>query len=75
MLRKRVEQNGRRLEQIKAAQKDGWQAEAEKITNSIERDQVDIQTCMARRVFIRHSYVSENLPKNLGVELRVLTHL
>ncbi|KAG8974604.1 Sorting nexin mvp1 [Tulasnella sp. 425] len=65
MLRKRVEQNGRKLEQIKAAQKEGWQAEADKITISIERDQMDIQTCMARRVFIRHS---------MWHELRVVLH-
>ncbi|KAG8911496.1 Sorting nexin mvp1 [Tulasnella sp. 417] len=65
MLRKRVEQNGRRLEQVKATQKEGWQAEVDKITNAIERDQVDIQTCMARRVFIRHS---------MWHELRVVLH-
>ncbi|KAG8974602.1 Sorting nexin mvp1 [Tulasnella sp. 425] len=65
MLRKRVEQNGRRLEPIKAAQKEGWQAEADKITISIERDQMDIQTCMARRVFIRRS---------MWHELRVVLH-
>ncbi|KAG8971238.1 Sorting nexin mvp1, partial [Tulasnella sp. 427] len=65
MLRKRVEQNGRRLEQVKATQKDGWQAEADKISNAIERDQMDIQSCMARRVFIRHS---------MWHELRVVLH-
>lgn len=54
-LRKRVDVNSRKLEAVKAARKDGWDAEADRILGIIERDQADIANCMARRVFIRHS--------------------
>ncbi|KAG8902682.1 Sorting nexin mvp1 [Tulasnella sp. 403] len=64
-LKRRIEQNGHKLEGVRAAQKEGWAAEADKITNAIERDQVDIAACMARRVFIRHS---------IWHELRVVLH-
>jgi hypothetical protein len=49
-----VETNSRKLEAVKAAQKDGWAGEADRILGSIEKDQVDITTYLARRVFVRH---------------------
>jgi sorting nexin-8 len=55
LLKRRAEQNGRRLEAVRTTQKEGWALEAEKITLSIERDQLDISKLMARRVFIRYS--------------------
>lgn len=64
-LRRRVELNGQKLQATKVAQKDGWQQEVEKLTSSIERDQLDITTALARRVFIRHC---------MWHELRVILH-
>ena len=52
-LRKRVETNSLKLESIKAAQKEGWAAEADKVVGLIEKDQVAITMALARRVFIR----------------------
>lgn len=52
-LRKRVEANSFKLEGIKAAQKDGWQDEADKMIGSIEKDQVSIAAQLHRRVFVR----------------------
>jgi len=52
-LRKRVEQNSVKLEQVRNAQKDGWQAEVDKFAGLVERDQVAISAALSRRVFIR----------------------
>ncbi|KAG8862145.1 Sorting nexin mvp1 [Tulasnella sp. 330] len=65
VLKRRVEINGRKLEAVKAAKKEGFEVEADKITNLIEKDQVDIAACMSRRVFIRHC---------MWYELRVVLH-
>ncbi|KAG9001468.1 Sorting nexin mvp1 [Tulasnella sp. JGI-2019a] len=65
MLKRRVEVNGRKLEAVKAAKKDGYEVEADKIAGLIEKDHVDIATCMTRRVFIRHC---------MWYELRVVLH-
>ncbi|KAG8936001.1 Sorting nexin mvp1 [Tulasnella sp. 418] len=65
VLKKRVEFNGRKLEDIKAAKKEGWEQEADKVMGAIERDQIDIASLMARRVFIRYS---------MWHELRVVLH-
>jgi len=64
-LKKRVDINSRKLEAVKAARKDGWDAEADRILGIIEKDQADIASAMARRVFIRHS---------MWHELRVVLH-
>ena len=60
-LRKRVEQNSLKLETTRGAQKDGWQAEADKFAGLIERDQIAISAALARRVFIRFWYVKRPL--------------
>jgi sorting nexin-8 len=52
-LRKRVETNSLRLEAVKAAAKEGWQEEADRIIGMIEKDQVTIAAQLNRRVFIR----------------------
>lgn len=52
-LRKRVELNSGKLETVRSAQKDGWQAEVDKFAGLIERDQIAISAALARRVFIR----------------------
>lgn len=52
-LRKRVEANSFKCEGIKAAQKEGWQVEADKLIGSIEKDQATIAAQLHRRVFIR----------------------
>ena len=52
-LKKRIEANQARLEVVRAAQKDGWEADSEKLTALIERDQASILAQLNRRVFIR----------------------
>jgi sorting nexin-8 len=64
-LRKRVDSNSIKLESVKAAKKEGWEAEADRVLGAIEKDQNEISSCMARRVFIRHS---------IWHELRVVLH-
>jgi len=64
-LRKRVDASSRKLEQVKSAQKDGWETEADKILGGIEHDQATISAQLARRVFIRHC---------MWHELRVVLH-
>jgi sorting nexin-8 len=56
-LRKRIEQSSLKLESVKAAQKDNWQDEADKLTVSIQKDQATISTLLNRRIFIRAWYV------------------
>ena len=57
-IKKRVEAASLRLETVKSAQKDKWADEADKIIGTIERDQATIGSLLARRVFIRHWWVS-----------------
>ncbi|KAJ3503320.1 hypothetical protein NMY22_g18288 [Coprinellus aureogranulatus] len=64
-LKKRIEVNSVKLDGIRAAQKDGWLEEAERLTNLIERDQASVATQLNRRVFIRVC---------LWHELRVVLH-
>ncbi|KAG1808710.1 uncharacterized protein BJ212DRAFT_1280366 [Suillus subaureus] len=64
-LKKRVDLNSMKLEGIKAAQKDGWQDDADRIIGLIEKDQATIATLLNRRVFIRAS---------MWHELRVVLH-
>lgn len=52
-LKKRVETNSLKLEGIKAAQKDGWQEEVDKLVGIIEKDQANIAAQLSRRVFVR----------------------
>ena len=52
-LRKRIDTQSLKLESIKASAKEGWEAEADKLIQAIERDQAAIQHALARRVFIR----------------------
>ncbi|KIM25405.1 hypothetical protein M408DRAFT_210488 [Serendipita vermifera MAFF 305830] len=53
-LRKRIETQSLKLENVKSAQKEGWEVEADKLLSSIEKDQQAVAVCLARRVFIRH---------------------
>ncbi|KAI0825842.1 hypothetical protein BC629DRAFT_1275802 [Irpex lacteus] len=64
-LKKRVDTNSLKLENVKQAQKDGWQDEADKISGNIEKDQAAIAAALNRRVFIRAS---------MWHELRVVLH-
>jgi sorting nexin-8 len=52
-LKKRVESNSSKLEGIKVAQKEGWEAEVDRFIGLIERDQAMIAAQLNRRVFIR----------------------
>lgn len=56
-IKKRIETSSKKLENVKAAQKDNWAEEADRIIGTIERDQALISTLLARRVFIRHRCV------------------
>ncbi|KAJ4469550.1 hypothetical protein J3R30DRAFT_3550973 [Lentinula aciculospora] len=64
-LKRRVETTSLKLDGIKAAQKDGWQDEADKLVAAIEKDQATIVAQLNRRVFIRAC---------LWHELRVILH-
>ncbi|KAJ3906491.1 hypothetical protein F5879DRAFT_797498 [Lentinula edodes] len=64
-LKKRVETTSLKLDGIKAAQKDGWQDDADKLVAAIEKDQATIAAQLSRRVFIRAC---------LWHELRVILH-
>ncbi|KAJ3761305.1 hypothetical protein EV360DRAFT_38122 [Lentinula raphanica] len=64
-LKKRVETTSVKLDGIKAAQKEGWQDEADKLVAAIEKDQATIAAQLSRRVFIRAC---------LWHELRVILH-
>lgn len=54
-LKKRIEGNQLKLEAYRSAQKEGWQAEVDKLTTMIERDQAMISSLLSRRIFIRAS--------------------
>ncbi|PPQ91882.1 hypothetical protein CVT25_000757 [Psilocybe cyanescens] len=64
-LKKRIESTSVKLDGIRAAQKENWQEEAEKLTAMIERDQTTIAAQLSRRVFIRAC---------MWHELRVVLH-
>ncbi|CAK5283086.1 unnamed protein product [Mycena citricolor] len=64
-LKQRVDTASSKLEAVKAAQKDGWQEEADKYVAAIEKDQATIAAQLSRRVFIRAC---------LWHELRVILH-
>ncbi|KAF9240678.1 hypothetical protein BU15DRAFT_87572 [Melanogaster broomeanus] len=64
-LKKRVDSNSMKLEAIKAAQKDGWQEDADRVVVLIEKDQATITSLLHRRVFIRAC---------MWHELRVVLH-
>jgi sorting nexin-8 len=52
-LKKRVDTNALKLENVKAVAKEGWEEEADKIAGNIEKDKVTISAQLSRRVFIR----------------------
>lgn len=52
-LKKRVDSFSLKLEGIKAAKKDGWQEDADRVLVLIEKDQATIGSLLQRRVFIR----------------------
>jgi sorting nexin-8 len=52
-LKKRVESNSSKLEGVKMAQKEGWEAEVDRFVGLIERDQAAIAAQLNRRVSIR----------------------
>ncbi|KIL69242.1 hypothetical protein M378DRAFT_98592 [Amanita muscaria Koide BX008] len=64
-LKKRVETTSVKLDGIRAAQKEGWLDEAERLTTLIEKDQATIVAQLSRRVFIRAC---------MWHELRVVLH-
>ncbi|KAF9223972.1 hypothetical protein BS17DRAFT_829865 [Gyrodon lividus] len=64
-LKKRVDLNSMKLEGIKAAQRDGWQEDADRVVVLIEKDQATIASLLNRRVFIRAC---------MWHELRVVLH-
>ena len=82
-LKKRIEITSVRLDGIRAALKENWQDEADRLTAMIEKDQATIAAQMSRRVFIRAWCVSHrvnyltlvNLYLNsMWHELRVILH-
>ncbi len=52
-LKKRVESNSVKLDGTRAAQKEGWQEEVDRLASLIERDQGTIAAQLSRRLFIR----------------------
>ncbi|KAI0057256.1 hypothetical protein BV25DRAFT_1451241 [Artomyces pyxidatus] len=64
-LKKRVETSSLKLESLKAAAKDGWEEDADKIAGAIEKDKATIAAQMNRRVFVRAC---------MWHELRVVLH-
>ncbi|KAI0322771.1 hypothetical protein OF83DRAFT_1048610 [Amylostereum chailletii] len=64
-LKKRVDTNSIKLDGIKAAAKDGWEEDADKISSSVEKDKVAIAAQLNRRVFVRAC---------MWHELRVVLH-
>ena len=54
-LKKRIEGNQMKLEGARAAQKEGWEVEVDKLTTMIERDQATISSLLNRRIFTRAS--------------------
>jgi sorting nexin-8 len=56
-LKKKIETNSVKLDGTRAAQKDNWQEEVERLTALIEKDQAAIAAQLSRRLFIRAWYV------------------
>ena len=56
-LKKRIETNSVKLDGVRAAQKENWQEEVDRLTALIEKDQATIAAQLSRRVFIRTWYV------------------
>jgi len=56
-LKKRIETTSVKMDGIRAAQKENWQEEAERLTAMIEKDQATIAAQLSRRVFIRAWFV------------------
>ncbi|KAK0188954.1 hypothetical protein F5146DRAFT_1057356 [Armillaria mellea] len=52
-LKKRAEMNLLKMEGVRAAQKDSWQEDVDRISGLIEKDQATIAAQLNRRVFIR----------------------
>ncbi len=52
-LKKRAETNLLKMEGVRAAQKDSWQEDVDRISGLIEKDQATIAAQLNRRVFIR----------------------
>lgn len=52
-LKKRIEANSVKLDGTRAAQKDNWQEEVDRLAALIEKDQATIAAQLNRRVFIR----------------------
>lgn len=84
-LKKRIETTSVKLDGIRAAQKENWQEEVERLTAMIEKDQATIATQLHRRIFIRawcvvvftHLCVSSDEPQilpSMWHELRVVLH-
>lgn len=57
-LKKRIEMNSVKLDGIRAAQKENWQEEVERLSAVIEKDQATVAAQLSRRVFIRVWYVT-----------------
>lgn len=57
-MKKRIETHSLKLEGTRAAQKENWQEEVERLTALIEKDQATIAAQLSRRVFIRAWYVT-----------------
>lgn len=81
-LKKRIETTSVKMDGIRAAQRENWQDEAERLTAMIEKDQATIAAQLSRRVFIRAWFVPFpplvlhplNNPLSLWHELRVVLH-
>lgn len=52
-LKKRVETTSLKLENVRSAQKEGWEDERERLAGLIEKDQATIAAQLSRRIFIR----------------------
>ena len=57
-LKKRIDTTSVKLDGIKAAAKDGWEEEVDRLTSLIEKDKAMIQAQLNRRVFVRAWYAA-----------------
>jgi sorting nexin-8 len=83
-LKRRIENTSVKLDDIRAALKENWQDEADRLTAMIEKDQATIAAQLSRRVFIRAwcvSYEVDHLTlvnslslDSMWHELRVILH-
>ncbi|KAG5638359.1 hypothetical protein H0H81_000493 [Sphagnurus paluster] len=74
-LKKRVDTTSLKLDGIRAAQKEGWEEEVDKLTSLTEKDQATIVAQLNRRVFIRASMWHELRVVLHNRENALLTHL